>query len=193
MPDGQSFLTGAHAQTSVGYWRVPAAGGKPARLDLGDVEPAHGYWPDASVSKSGAIAFTGVTPSHPRELFFLASADAKPRQLTQLNDWISERQLGRAEQTTWTFEGFSENGVVILPPGYDAAKKYPLVVYIHGGPRSSSTTGFSSLTQFLAAHDWIVFSPNYRGSDNLGNAYIKAIELDAGAASGARHTPARRT
>jgi dipeptidyl aminopeptidase/acylaminoacyl peptidase len=184
MPDGQSFLTGAHAQTSVGYWRVPAAGGKPARLDLGDVEPAHGYWPDASVSKSGAIAFTGVTPSHPRELFFLASADAKPRQLTQLNDWISERQLGRAEQTTWTFEGFSENGVVILPPGYDAAKKYPLVVYIHGGPRSSSTTGFSSLTQFLAAHDWIVFSPNYRGSDNLGNAYIKAIELDAGAGPG---------
>ena len=77
-----------------------------------------------------------------------------------------------------------EDGVVITPPGYDASKKYPLVLYIHGGPRSASTTGFASLPQSLAANDWIVFSPNYRGSDNFGNAYTRAINDDSGAGPG---------
>lgn len=184
MPGSEAFLTASHDATTTGYWLVRADGSGAKRLDLGDLDPTHGYWPDASVSKNGAIVFTATTGSHPRELYYLASADARPRQLTHLNDWIGGMQLARPERVTWKFEGFDEDGVVLLPPGYDAAKKYPLVLYIHGGPRSSSTTGFSSLTQFLAAHDWIVFSPNYRGSDNLGNVYTKAIEMDAGAGPG---------
>ncbi|MDQ3949352.1 MAG: S9 family peptidase, partial [Gemmatimonadota bacterium] len=46
-------------------------------------------------------------------------------------------------------------------------------------PTASSTEGFSSLVNLLAARDWIVFQPNYRGSDNLGNAYQRAIANDA--------------
>ena len=184
MPDGKSFLTASHDATSVAYWLVDAGSGAYRRLDLGDVEASHGYWPDAFVARSGMIVFTGTTPSHPRELWVMSSIDAKPRQLTHFNDWVSSKELGRAESITWKFEGFDEDGVVITPPGFDPLKKYPLVLYIHGGPRSASTTGFSSLTQSLAANDWIVFSPNYRGSDNFGNAYIRAINEDSGAGPG---------
>jgi dipeptidyl aminopeptidase/acylaminoacyl peptidase len=51
---------------------------------------------------------------------------------------------------------------------------------IHGGPRATTTTQYSFLPQFVAAHDCIVFQPNYRGSENLGNAYTRAIWNDAG-------------
>src|SRR5260370_33825525 len=77
-----------------------------------------------------------------------------------------------------------QDGVLIYPPGYDASKKYPLVLYIHGGPRAATTMGFSPLPQELAANDWIVFQPNYRGSDNLGNRYTVAISNDSGAGPG---------
>jgi hypothetical protein len=42
---------------------------------------------------------------------------------------------------------------------------------LHGGPRAASTEGFGLFPQLLASHGYVVFSPNYRGSDNLGNAY----------------------
>jgi len=51
---------------------------------------------------------------------------------------------------------------------------------IHGGPQASSATAFTFFLQLVAAHDYVVFSPNYRGSDNLGNAYQRAIFNDAG-------------
>ena len=54
------------------------------------------------------------------------------------------------------------------------------MLLIHGGPQASSKTGFSSLAQLMAAEGWLVFQPNYRGSDNLGNSYMAAITADAG-------------
>jgi dipeptidyl aminopeptidase/acylaminoacyl peptidase len=184
MPDGKSFLTGGHDATNVGYWIVPADGGAARRLDLGDVEPYWAFWIDASVAPNGTIAFTGSTPTHPRELYVLDSLTSKPRQLTNFNREIANLELGRVETIRWQNEGYQEDGVIVYPPGYDAAKKYPLVVYIHGGPRAATTVGFAAYPQEFAANDWIVFQPNYRGSDNLGNRYTTAIVNDSGAGPG---------
>jgi dipeptidyl aminopeptidase/acylaminoacyl peptidase len=184
LPDGKSFLTAGHEGTATVYWIVPADGGSARRLDLGDVDPTHGYWPDASVSRNGVITFTGSTPSHPRELYVLDSPSAKPRRLTDFNHGLAALDLGRVETIRWQNEGFAEDGILIYPPGFDASKKVPLVVYIHGGPRSTSTSGFAFLPQVLAAQGWVVFSPNYRGSDNFGNTYTIAIQNDSGAGPG---------
>lgn len=183
LPDGKSFLTGAHDGTQTVYY-VVGAGGRARRLDLGELDPTHGFWPDASVSKSGVIAFTAASPSHPRELYVLASLDARPRQLTHFNDWVSERQLGRSEVVSWKSDGMEMNGILTYPPDFDATKKTPLVLYIHGGPRSASTTGFSTIPQSLAARGWVVFQPNYRGSDNAGDSFTRAIIDDSGAGPG---------
>jgi dipeptidyl aminopeptidase/acylaminoacyl peptidase len=183
LPDGKSFLTGAHDGTTTAYY-VVTLDGRSRRLDIGDVDPTHGFWPDASMSRNGVIAFTGATATHPRELYILPSLDAKPRQLTHLNDFVSERQLGRTEVIVWKNDGFDQNGIVTYPPEFDATKKYPLVLYIHGGPRSTSTTAFSTIPQSLAARGWIVFQPNYRGSDNAGNDFTRAILDDSGAGPG---------
>ncbi len=76
------------------------------------------------------------------------------------------------------------DGILTYPPGYQPGRPYPLVLFIHGGPRGTSTMAFSARAQWLASHGWVVFQPNYRGSDNLGNAYQAAIWNDAGAGPG---------
>jgi len=53
-------------------------------------------------------------------------------------------------------------------------RNIPLVLLIHGGPQAASTTSFNSLAHLMAARGWVVLSPNYRGSDNRGNAYQRA-------------------
>ena len=167
-----------------GYWVVAADGSTARRLDLGDVEPYWSFWIDPSIASTGAIAFTGSTASHPRELYVMDSINATPRRLTDFNREIASLELGRVEEMRWQNEGFDEDGVLVYPPGFDSSRKYPLVLYIHGGPRAATTTGFAFLPQTLAAHDWIVFQPNYRGSDNLGNRYTIAIANDSGAGPG---------
>ncbi len=75
--------------------------------------------------------------------------------------------------------GISGDAVLITPPGFSPQKKYPLVVYIHGGPTSASVDAFDFYGQVLAARGWLVLRPNYRGSDNLGLAYQRAVLDDA--------------
>ncbi|HEY1313899.1 MAG TPA: S9 family peptidase [Steroidobacteraceae bacterium] len=182
--DGKSLLVGAHDGVRASLWLVPQSG--PAqKINLGNVDPAWSYWVDLSFGKDGALAFAGNTPTHPNEIYYLAPGGAQPRCLTSFNQEIAARDLGRAEQFDWKGpNGYREDGVVVYPPNFDPKRKYPLVLVIHGGPQSASTLVFSPLAQLLAAHDYIVFSPNYRGSDNLGNAYERAIFNDAGAGPG---------
>lgn len=180
MPGGKSLLVGGHDGTRTSLWLQPLDG--PAtKLNLGDIDPSWSFWIDAMVGAKGDIAFTGSTPGHPTELYYLSSASAKPRALTHYNDWISSIRLGEPQDVEWQGpNGFHEDGILVPPPNFSKDKKYPLVLLIHGGPQASSTMGFGALPQILAAQGYLVFEPNYRGSDNLGNAYQRAIYRDAG-------------
>jgi dipeptidyl aminopeptidase/acylaminoacyl peptidase len=136
---------------------------------------------DVSVGPRGETAIAGNSPNDPSELYYLASPEAAPRQLTHFNQWTAKLDLGKTETLTWPGpNGFEEDGVVITPPDFAPGKKYPLALVIHGGPQAASTTGFNFLGQLLAAEGMVVFQPNYRGSDNLGNAYQRTIFNDAG-------------
>jgi dipeptidyl aminopeptidase/acylaminoacyl peptidase len=66
---------------------------------------------------------------------------------------LATLELGRVETIRWQNEGMQQDGVLIYPSGYDASKKYPLMLYIHGGPRAATTSGFAALPQELAAND----------------------------------------
>ncbi|HEX9163635.1 MAG TPA: S9 family peptidase [Thermoanaerobaculia bacterium] len=183
MPDGKSLLVGGHDATATALWLQPI-GGPARKLDLGDISPSWSFWVDMSVGRDGAVAFTGSEPQRARELYYVSSVDAKPRRLTSYNDWVDGITLGKVERVTWKNDGFDEDGVVVYPPDFQPNRKYPLVLFIHGGPQASSARTFSVAAQAMAARGWIVFSPNYRGSDNLGNAYERAIFNDSGAGPG---------
>jgi dipeptidyl aminopeptidase/acylaminoacyl peptidase len=183
MADSRSLVVSANDGTTTGLWIQPLDG-KARRIDTGAAVPTAAFWLDASMGAKGEIAFTASEPGHPMELYFLASADGKARRLTDFNATIAGLDLGRSETVRWKNDGFDLDGVVTYPPGFSAGAKYPLVLYIHGGPRSASKNGFSARAQLLAAQGWVVFEPNYRGSDNLGNALQAAIWNDSGAGPG---------
>lgn len=183
-PDSKAIVIGANDGARVSLWLQPIAG--PAKkLDLGSVTPITGFWLDANVGPHAEIAFSGSEPHHPAEIYLLASAASKPRRLTNFNADFDSLRLGNSEVVTWQSpdaapKNWTENGILTFPPNYESGKKLPLVLYIHGGPTSSSKNTFSIFAQLLAAQGWLVFEPNYRGSDNLGNDFGRAIVDDSG-------------
>ena len=184
MPDGQSLLVGGNDGRHVSLWLQPLQGAA-RRLELGDIQPNSFFWLEAAVGKHGAIAFIGRKSNHPDELYYLDTPTSRLQPLTHFNQPITELELGRVETLEWQSpDGFTENGVLTYPPDFTGERKWPLVLLIHGGPQLASTEGFNDLAQLLAARGHIVFEPNYRGSDNLGNAYMSAIYNDASAGPG---------
>lgn len=183
MPDGKTLLVGSNDSMRVSLYLQPVDGA-PQRLDLAGLSPASSYYVDMTVGRNGAIAFTASSPTRPAELYYMSSASDQPRRLTDVNAAIASLALGKTEMLEWKNDGFYENGLITYPPDFDPSRKYPLVLVIHGGPRAASLLNWGSQAQLLAAKGWIVFQPNYRGSDNLGNAYQRAINNDAGAGPG---------
>ncbi len=179
LPSGELLARGPDL-TRIGVWVQPLDGA-PRRVDLGDVDPISSF----SISEDGALAFIGEEPLKPPELYHMRSVDDTPRRLTDLNGPLTELALGRVETVEWQGpDGFEENGVVTYPPGYAEGRPYPLVLYIHGGPMGTSTEGWDPFAQLLAAQSWIVFRPNYRGSNNMGDAFQSAVINDAGEGPG---------
>lgn len=183
MPDGKSLLVGSNDSMRVSLYLQPIDG--PAhRLDLGGVSPTNPYYVDMVVGRNGGIAFTASSPSRPTELYYMASPSDPVRRLTDVNAATAALALGKTEMLEWTNDKFYENGTLTYPPDFDPSQKYPLVLVIHGGPRGASLLNFGAQAQLLAAKGWLVFQPNYRGSDHLGNTYQRAIQNDAGAGPG---------
>jgi dipeptidyl aminopeptidase/acylaminoacyl peptidase len=171
-PPHDRIIAGANDATRDRLFTL-APDGTSRTLPLGDVDLNGG----ATIARDGTLAFVGVTPAHPSELYILhPAADATPQRLTHYNDAVAAHALGRTRTLTWrSADGFVVDGVLTEPPGGIArGKKYPLMVLIHGGPTATSLEAFSSLAQLMAAHGWLVFQPNYRGSDNLGRRFAMA-------------------
>lgn len=177
LPDGSDLLVSGPDGTSVGLWVQPL-NGTARRLDLGDVDPAWDNWTDVSVGQDGAIVFAGSEPRRPQELYYLKSVHAVPQRLTDFNASIAGLELGRSQTISWHNEGFNEDGVLTYPPHSQPGRRYPLLLRLHGGPNYQSNRTFWDFIQLAAARGYLVFQPNYRGSDNLGSAYEHAIFND---------------
>jgi dipeptidyl aminopeptidase/acylaminoacyl peptidase len=186
MPDGKSLLVSGHDGTRTAIWIQPLDGAA-KRLDLDDANPSWWSWVDADAGKDSSIAFSGGTPTQPTELYYLASPDAKAKRLTDFNHEIATIDLGRTDSFEWNGpDAFVEDGTLVYPPNFSRDKKYPLFVYLHGGPQMAATTDNPdfAFTQLVVSHGYVFFQPNYRGSDNLGNKYQRAIVNDAADGSG---------
>ena len=173
-PDDGALLVGTPDGVRDVLWRFPV-GGKPQHIDLGEVD--FGF--DATVAQDGSIAFVGLRRDDPNEIYVLPPGGA-PRKLTSENAFLGDYEVARRDRVDWkSDDGTAVNGVLTYPAGYQPGKKYPLVLDIHGGPVSTSTWDFGTIDgaicQVLAAHGFLVLQPNYRGSDNEGDAFLQAI------------------
>ena len=181
--DSKALLVGANDGTTLALWLKPLDG--PAkRIALGNVTPASAFWVDINLGPANQLALTGSTPERAGELYYLATLESAPVRLTDFNAPLDTLERGKSETVTWSSDGTQLDGVLTYPPGFTPTKKYPLVLYVHGGPTSASRETFSAPVQYMAAQGWVIFEPNYRGSDNMGNRFVSSIYRDAGAGPG---------
>ena len=156
--------------------------GRGHALRLGTLNPL-----EVTSSAQGALAVVADSATQAPELYVLSTPDSAPKRLTSFNSRFAGYAYPNSVEVQWRApDGQPNDGILTYPNGYEPGKRYPLVVYSHGGPEAASTEDFDTLEigplrDLFAARGFLVFEPNYRGSDNLGNAHEHAIFRDPGA------------
>lgn len=126
---------------------------------------------------AGTVAYTKGTPQRPADMF--AQRGNKAVQLTELNeDLLGHKTLGDVHEVIYnsSIDGEEIQGWYITPPNYDPAKKYPLILEIHGGPHLAYGPHFTAELQRFAAEGYIVFYDNHRGSSSYGERFALLLQ-----------------
>ena len=133
---------------------------------------------DYEVSEDGNTTVINVsTPTMIDELFVL-SKDGSERQITNINQPLfSELNLTEPEELWYTsFDGKKIQAWIQKPPDFDPAKKYPLILNIHGGPHAAYGWVFDHEFQWMAGKGYVVLYPNPRGSTSYGQEFGNIIQ-----------------
>ncbi|MEY2562327.1 MAG: hypothetical protein QOH88_520 [Verrucomicrobiota bacterium] len=129
--------------------------------------------------RGDSVVFLNDTTSRPNEIFALDAKTGAARQLTHFNDeFMRGFVLGKVEPYWFKGAGGEDvHGWLVLPPNYDAAKKYPLVQLLHGGPHTMNRDSWSYRwnTQLFAAEGYIVTWVNRHGSTGFGEKFAQSI------------------
>jgi dipeptidyl aminopeptidase/acylaminoacyl peptidase len=134
----------------------------------------------SSFAKSGQTA-AGVRSSY-QEPVDVVRIDlrrgAAVTKLTDVNaDMLRGIKLGAVERIRYPSSGGAMvDGWIVKPPGFDPAKKYPLIMEIHGGPHGMYNVAFNWMFQNFASNGYVVLYTNPRGSTGYGSAFGNAIE-----------------
>ncbi|MGE5246595.1 MAG: S9 family peptidase [Betaproteobacteria bacterium] len=132
-----------------------------------------------SVSKDLVAAGTISDPDHPQDV--VRYSLRQPQQIAKLTDdngdLLAGKQLAKTEELWYTSSGNTRvQGWVVTPPDFDASKKYPLILEIHGGPFAMYSVAFNYMFQNFAANDFVVLYVNPRGSTGYGGAFSNGID-----------------
>jgi len=108
------------------------------------------------------------------------AANAQPRQLTDVNkELFSKLNLTEPEEISYkSFDGKTIQAWVQKPPDFNAGKKYPLILNIHGGPHAAYGYIFEHEFQWMAAKGYVVLYPNPRGSTTYGQEFGNVIQYN---------------
>jgi dipeptidyl aminopeptidase/acylaminoacyl peptidase len=120
--------------------------------------------------------------SRPPEVALITDKSATPTLVTNRNAALKPA-WGQAKSVTWKNDGYEIQGWLLYPRDFDPAKKYPLVVDVHGGPSHISLSHWPSSHAYpsaLAGAGYFVLCPNPRGSFGQGEAFTRANVKDFG-------------
>ena len=171
--DGKTLVFTAEARARTNVYAVAAAGGSARPVWKG------GRATGAELTPAGQIVFSYTTLSRPPELASVGLDGAGFKTLTTVNDALMAKvDFGKSEEMT--FSGAAGDEVqmfVVYPPGFDAAKKYPLVQMIHGGPIGTfgDDFGFRWNAHAFAAPGYVVAMVNFHGSSSFGQKWMDSI------------------
>jgi dipeptidyl aminopeptidase/acylaminoacyl peptidase len=153
---------------------------------LARIDPASGkidyltsgrrFGSDFALAPNGRIALLETDVSAPAELFAMDGH----RQLTNHNPWTKSRAMGEVRDVAFMSGDTEIHGYVTLPANHDAAKRYPVLAYLHGGPVYQHSHEFDLVPRLYAAAGYAVLSVNPRGSSGRGFEFSRAIFADWG-------------
>jgi len=177
--DGKSIFLGAEDRGRGAIYSLSVNGGALKKI-LG--EGANG---DINVTGDGrTLVFSHNSMTAPNEIFTAASDGSGMRPVTKANDvMMSAFALKAAEEVSWTGAmGTKISGWIVKPANFNARKKYPLAVLIHGGPQGAwlDNWGYRWNPQIFANAGYVVFMPNPRGSTGYGQRLVSEISSDWG-------------
>ncbi len=175
---------------------VTTSFGQPVYALAGTVGDGRLHLSVSAAADHRTFAFTASSFSHPPEVYLartmgtMGMGFAALTQLTHANDGVAEEAgalWGRTISVNWTNEGFHVQGWLHLPKGFDpaqAAKKYPMIVLVHGGPAAATMSrwgvGGSLNAASFSALGYFVLEPNPRGSYGQGEQFAAANRKDFG-------------
>jgi dipeptidyl aminopeptidase/acylaminoacyl peptidase len=129
------------------------------------------------------LYFSMSTLQRPSDIYSMTRS-GKPVRLTHHNDaLLSQIAMGTAEDLWWTgADNAQVQGWLVKPPNFDATKKYPSIVLIHGGPQGAWADSWSYRwnPQMWVARGYVVLMPNPRGSTGFGQQFVEEISKDWG-------------
>ena len=133
----------------------------------------------SDIGRSGVAVGVRATADHPSDVVrFDVRRASEFTWLTAVNeDVLTGKKLASVEELWFTSaDGLRVHGWIVKPPDFDPAKKYPLMLEIHGGPWAQYTTAFSFARNEHAANGYVILYTNPRGSTGYGQAFINGIE-----------------
>ncbi len=132
---------------------------------------------DYSVARDGTVAVTAGDAGRPADVA-VATRGGGTRRLTDINrELFAGKTLGAVTPLAVTSSagGLPIDAWMVTPPGYDPARKYPLILEIHGGPFASYGPVWSTDDQLYAAAGYVVVYANPRGSTSYGEEFANRI------------------
>lgn len=138
------------------------------------------------LNSNGKLLVTRHSMSHPDDIFVVSPSKKEKQssvvQLTDENKHIFDQlAVGKVEQR-WvkTTDGKDMQVWIILPPHFDANKKYPALLYCEGGPQSPVSQFWSYRWNFqiMAAHGYVIVAPNRRGLPGYGHEWNEEVSGD---------------
>jgi dipeptidyl aminopeptidase/acylaminoacyl peptidase len=172
--DGNSVVDVVTITGRANLMRFPVNGGKPIEITRGD-QAVQRF---GSAGDGNAILMLISTPTNVGDLFVVSGNGGVPRRITDVNDKLFSQLNITAPEEIWytSFDGKKIQAWVQKPPGFDATKKYPLILNIHGGPHTAYGWVFDHEFQWMAAKGYVVLYPNPRGSTSYGQDFGNIIQ-----------------
>ena len=129
-----------------------------------------------SVARNGAVAVTLGDQLHPSDIGVASGGGV--RHLTRLNEDLQAKAMGQPQKlaVASSYDQRAIDAWMIMPPDFDAAKKYPLILEIHGGPFAAYGPSFSTDDQLYASAGYVVLYTNPRGSTSYGEEFANQID-----------------